>query len=368
MHTSRHGLSPRHGISPSLILAAACAFLLSTDVLPSVEAFGQEQAMAQREGRRLFRRRASRTAESGKPGDVQLTEIRTPRGKANPALGPGDYSRTITVGDRERVYHLHVPPSYDRTKPLPLVMNFHGGGGNPMQQRRDTQMDAVADKNNFIVAYGQGTSAFGKFLTWNVYLSDTYATKKNVDDIGYVKAMLDDLEDLFKIDAKRVYATGYSMGGIISYALACEMSDRIAAIAPVAATMQNPPETRKAKRPVPVMHFHGMKDDHCLFEGGVGENAKDKMDRPAASEGIDWWVKHNGAGDKPTKTGKVGEAEFIQYGEDNAPGTVVLWKVWNGGHTWPGGTSTLPEDRVGPVSQDIKASELMWEFFSRHSL
>jgi polyhydroxybutyrate depolymerase len=352
-----------------LLTASCLAMLLApAGVLP---ADGAEDAtglamMRRQRGGRL--RRLLSPSGGGDKETVALTEIKTPRDPQAPALGPGDYSRTLEVDGRTRAYHLHVPRRYDGTQPVPLVLNFHGGAGNAQQQRRDTQMDAVADTHGFIVAYGVGTSAFGKFLTWNIYLSETYATKRNVDDIGYVKAMLDDIEALFKIDTRRVYATGYSMGGILCYRLACELSDRIAAIAPVAATMQNPPETRKPTRPVPVMHFHGMLDDHCLYEGGVGENARDKMDRPAARDGILWWVAHNGVGPEPAKTGAVGQARYIRYGAEGAAGTVVIWEVGDGGHTWPGGQSTLPPDRVGPVSTSIDASAVMWDFFSRHAL
>ena len=364
IHASRLGFVSTARMLPAVLFC----FILADARLPAADDFGQAQAMMRRPGQRLLERRRQRSEKSEAKETVPLTEIKGAYDSPDYTLGPGNYTRTITVGGRERYYQLHVPASYNKSKPLPLVMNFHGGAGNPMQQRRDTDMDKVADQHGFIVAYGAGTSAFGKFLTWNIYLSDTYATKKNVDDIGYVKAMLDDLGHIFKIDEKRVYATGYSMGGILCYRLACELSDRVAAIAPVAATMQNPMETRNPKRPVPIMHFHGMKDDHCLFEGGVGENARDKMDRPAALDGIQWWIEKDGVGGQPVKTGKIGEAEYIQYGADDNPGTVVLWKVWNGGHTWPGGNSTLSEDRVGPVSHDINASERMWEFFSKHSL
>jgi polyhydroxybutyrate depolymerase len=355
--------------SPRTLIVTCLGALVLAAAFPP--AHGEEAApglamMRRQRGGRL--RRLLRPSGGGTKETVPLTEIKSPRGPDAPALGPGDYSRTLDVDGRTREYHLHVPRGYDGSRPVPLVLNFHGGAGNAQQQRRDTQMDAVADTHGFIVAYGVGTSAFGKFLTWNIYLSDTYATKKNVDDIGYVKAMLDDIEALFKIDTRRVYATGYSMGGILSYRLACEMSDRIAAIAPVAATMQNPPETRTPKRPVPVMHFHGMQDDHCLYEGGVGENARDKMDRPAATDGIQWWIGNNKVGPEPARTGAVGQAKYIQYGADGAAGEVVVWEVGDGGHTWPGGQSTLPPDRVGPVSTSINASEAMWDFFSRHAL
>ncbi|MBN1556703.1 MAG: hypothetical protein JW951_00995, partial [Lentisphaerae bacterium] len=354
---------------PLLLLVAVLVCLTAADAaLPAAPTLDDAQAMRRRPRGRLLERLRRQPSDTAGKETVPLTEIKGAADAPPFTLGPGNYERALTVGGRDRYYQLHVPPQYDAAAPLPVVLNFHGGAGNPMQQRRDTQMDAVADKNGFIVVYGAGTSAFGKFLTWNIYLSETYATKKNVDDIGYVKAVLDDLGGLFKIDEKRVYATGYSMGGILCYRLACELSDRIAAIAPVAATLQNPENTCRSDRPVPIMHFHGMRDDHCLFEGGVGENARDKMDRPSVREGIERFIRINGVPDTPTATGKIGAAEYIRYGAEGGPGTIVLWKIGDGGHTWPGGKSTLPEDRVGPVSRSINASEQMWTFFARHSL
>jgi polyhydroxybutyrate depolymerase len=269
---------------------------------------------------------------------------------------------------RPRFYDLYAPAGLAPDRPAPLVVNLHGGGGNPAQQRRDSGMDAVADAGGFRVAYGAGTSPRGPFLTWNVHQSRTYATLQRIDDVGYIRRVVDDVRSRVAVDARRIYATGFSMGGIVCYTLACTLADTFAAVAPVAAVMQTPPEQRRPGRPVPIIHFHGLRDRNCAFAGGVGPNARDTVPRPGVPESIAWWVRHNGVPDTPVRQGRIGAAEFTQYGEDRDPGTVILWTLHDGGHTWPGGRSTIPEARVGPVNRDIAASERMWEFFTGHPL
>lgn len=285
-----------------------------------------------------------------------------------PEAGPGDYRREIEVDGATRFYDLHVPPSCVGSAPAPLVLNFHGGCGNPVQQRADSCMDPVADAKGFIVAYTAGTSLFGTFLTWNVGLSHTYAGQNDIDDVGYARAVLSDVSTFLNIDATRVYATGLSQGGMFCYRLACEMSDKIAAIAPVAAVMHVPECDRKPVRPMPIIHFHGLRDQNVLYDGGPGRTPLGVVERPGVKETIEWWVSHNGLPPEPTREGGTGHATFKQFGSDVCEGEVMLWTLADGGHTWPGGESVLPEERVGAVNRDISASDLMGEFFNRHAL
>ncbi|MBN1556702.1 MAG: hypothetical protein JW951_00990 [Lentisphaerae bacterium] len=274
----------------------------------------------------------------------------------------------LRVQGEARYYLLYRPPGLDPARPAPLILNLHGGGGNPEQQRRDTGMDAVADAHGCAVVYGAGTSPLGPFLTWNVHVSQTYATRRNIDDVGYVQRVMEDVRGRVNVDPRRCYAAGFSMGGILCYTLACELSGVFAAVAPVSAVMQTPPDRRRPGRPVPIIHFHGLRDRNCVFDGGIGPNARDPVPRPGVRESIAWWVQHNGLDPEPSARGRRGAAEFEQYGADDHPGTVVLWMLHDGGHTWPGGETTIPEARVGPVNRDIAASRLMWDFFRRHPL
>ncbi len=149
----------------------------------------------------------------------------------------GDSTRTLTYEGIQRSYILHIPPSYDGSQAMALVMDFHGGGGTAQNQRRVSGFDPLADEKGFVVAYPNGTGRLGDvFLTWNGGTCCGYASHQNVDDVGFVRALVRDVQAVVKIDAKRIYATGLSNGGIMSYRLACEASDLIAAIGPVSGT------------------------------------------------------------------------------------------------------------------------------------
>ncbi len=290
---------------------------------------------------------------------------------------PGDYRRFVRFQGRLRFYDLHVPPGYT-DKPTPLVLLFHGGGGDPIQQRNDSQMDPVADREGFIIAYPAGTGKLRfRFLTFNAGICCGYAVKNNIDDVGFTKFIIEDLSKFFNIDRKRVYAAGFSNGAFMVYRLAVELSDEIAAIAAVSGGLRIDPYKYQPKRPISVIHFHGLKDEYVRFEGGLGkiaqqDKAKGKYVHPGKRWGVretlEWFMKWNGIPDKPVEKKRVGKAVCERYGPGKEGSEVVLWILEDGGHTWPGGRSSLPESLVGKINRDISASELIWEFFKKHSL
>src|SRR5688572_29721389 len=149
-------------------------------------------------------------------------------------LKPGDHSRALKMDERMRSYHVHVPPSYDPKKPMPVVIALHGAGMNGKMMKLYSDLDKKADAAGFIVVYPDGTGT-GSFLTWNS--GGLRLGARGADDVAFIRKMLDDLAGVAAIDSKRVFATGMSNGGMMSYRLAAELSDRIAAIAPVAGTM-----------------------------------------------------------------------------------------------------------------------------------
>jgi len=143
-------------------------------------------------------------------------------------------ARTIAVGDLQRRYRVHVPKSYDAANPTPVVVVFHGGGGNPESMVRLTGMNAKSDEAGSIVVYPFGTGMLADtLLTFNRGGCCGYAMQRKIDDVGFTRALLDDLATVATVDSKRVFATGLSNGGIMSHYVASELSDRIAAIAPV---------------------------------------------------------------------------------------------------------------------------------------
>jgi len=148
---------------------------------------------------------------------------------------PGDYEQSLTFGGRERRYLLHLPPSIRGAQPLPLVIVLHGGANTPEMAERMSGMSPKADSAGFIVAYPQGTTTPNDQLyTWNAGTCCGYALDNNVDDVGFIRALIEQLQAEYSIDPKRIFVNGISNGGMMAYRLGCELSDKLAAIAPIA--------------------------------------------------------------------------------------------------------------------------------------
>ncbi len=287
------------------------------------------------------------------------------------SLETGDYEFSLVHDGLTRKYFVHVPPSYNPSTPTPLVLNFHGGGGDPENQMTQSGMDAKSDSAGFIVVYPEGTgkSLAGKlFATWNAGRCCGYATENNIDDVGFVSAMLEDLESKFNVDEKKVYSTGLSNGALFSYRLACDLSDKIAAIAPVGA--QDSLNDCNQARKVPVMHFHGILDPSAPFEGGHcgGRLSGDPgWDCKSVPDYIEEWRIRNSCSEETETVYEQGEALCVKY--KNCEADVILCTMETGGHTWPSGSySSLGEAAVGKISTDISANDEMWKFFQQHSL
>lgn len=296
-----------------------------------------------------------------------------------PAALAGDYDERITVdsashpagdsashpaGDqRTRTYRVHIPPAPGHT-PLPLVIVLHGGGGNDDNAARMTGMSAKADRENFIVVYPDGSGRLGdKLLTWNSGNCCGYAAENNIDDVGFIRALIGKLQTQYPIDAQRIYVTGMSNGAMMAHRLACEASDLIAAIGPVAGALNV--ECQPA-RPVAVIAFNGMQDKHVLFQGGAPQKSLDSRPRvdTSVADTISFWVKHNRCQSTPLHTEK-GNILRDEYGGCAGDASVVLYTIKDGGHAWPGGQrGSLFGD--GPT-QEISATDLMWEFFKQHA-
>jgi len=192
---------------------------------------------------------------------------------------------------------------------------------------------------------------------------------QKVDDVAFTRALLDDLAKVAKVDAKRVYATGMSNGAIMAYRLASELSDRMAAIAPVAGPMGT--EKCSPKRPVPVMHFHGTEDQNAPFKGGKGKGISG-TDFYSVDHSIKAWIKANGCKEEPTTVKlpqKVDDGTTVEiktYGDGKDGSEVVLVVIEGGGHTWPGREPRLK--MLGKSTKNASANDLMWEFFKKHSM
>ena len=279
------------------------------------------------------------------------------------AAEPAGERFDVQVDGVQRTYYVYAPPGLARDKPAPVVLDFHGGGSDAATTARLTGMNRVADAHRFRVVYPEGV---GK--RWN----DTRGLSP-ADDVGFVSTILDRLRRDHGVDEKRVYATGISNGGFFTTRLACEMSRRVAAIAVVAATMPERLASQCApERPVSALFFFGDRDPLVKIDGGpVAVNRGRALSLAGA---VDLWRRHDGITrpaqreELPKRDASDGTSvvrESSSGGQDGSE--VVLYLIRGGGHTWPGGRPYLPLV-VGVTSNQVDASETIWEFFARHPM
>jgi polyhydroxybutyrate depolymerase len=258
-----------------------------------------------------------------------------------------------------------------------VVLNFHGGGAHARAQQAYARMDALADRKGFLVVYPDGTGPVReRFLTWNAGTCCGAAAGAQVDDVSFVRALLDDLAERHAYDPTRVYATGLSNGAMMSYRLAAELSERIAAIAPVAGSMAL--ARFSPARAVPVLHIHSVDDGRALYGGGLGAPyplTGTRVLHPPVEERLAQWARTNGCGAEPV----AGERREWQspagashtatrYAYPRCKAETVLWKLTGAGHVWPGGVLDYLPWLLGAGTRVIDANEEMWRFFSRHRL
>ena len=257
-----------------------------------------------------------------------------------------------------RSYELYVPPGYDGTTPLPVVLNFHGLTSSGPLQQEGTKMDELAAREDFIVAYPNGLDN-----SWNAGVCCGRSAETNVDDVGFTRAVIDDLGARGCIDTARVYATGMSNGGFLSHRLACEAADVIAAAAPVAAVLGIDESACNPSRPIPILQLNGTADPLVSYEGGG------LADSPSAQDSIDGWIARDGCSGEPQITYENGAATCETASDCDGEVSVTLCSIEGAGHCWPG--QPCPErlgSLVGEPTFDIDANEVMWELFSTAKL
>ena len=288
----------------------------------------------------------------------------------------GDNPVALRHGDRVRRFLVHVPPG--GAGPLPVVLNFHGGGSNAAQQRSYSGMDATADRHGFVVAYPEGTGIrLGQrhLLTFNAGRCCPPASRNNVDDVGFAEAIVGWLRRHLEIDGRRIYATGMSNGGMMAHRLAAE-SGVFAAVASVAGQLNV--ASFAPVRPVSVLEFHSVDDARARYGGGAGSRFPGTRPRnvfPPVQAGIDQWAAHNGCPPEPAvgpvRTGEPGTVDegqtvtVLRYGPGRAGTEVVLYRFTGAGHVWPGSGVALPRILGRPTTL-LDANEVMWRFFAAH--
>lgn len=268
---------------------------------------------------------------------------------------------TLMIFGRNRFFKVHLPLGYTVQKEYPVVFVFHGGGGNPDNIEKTTDFSAKADKEGFIVVYPYGTGSFPKkLLTWNTWDCCGYADKKNIDDVSFIKKVLEIIKTKYSVNQNMIFATGLSNGGMMCYLLACEMPDQFAAVAPVAATMFDENQC-PANSEISMIIFNSIDDKHIPYEGGIGDESIVKVEKMPVEKVVNFWVnKFNCVLLNKTEVSSYNKIDYM-----NKKGTeIIFYKMMGGGHSWPGGErGRLFADK--PV-KDVSATDLIWDFFKNH--
>jgi polyhydroxybutyrate depolymerase len=234
------------------------------------------------------------------------------------------------------------------SKPLPLILNFHGYSDSPEEQAGFSLMSDHAVAEGYVVAYPAGT---GGLRGWNAGACCGSAASSGIDDVAFTEALIEQIAATACIDRSRVYAVGYSNGGFLSHRLACELSDKIAGIASVAGVMGISP--CNPLRSIPVMQIHGTADAIVPYLGSLASGF------PSVDVTMEDWRQRSGCSEQTTTTYSQGDATCVAWEGCDSP--VSRCTIEGGGHTWPGGTA--PAIR-GALSTDLDATAAMWDFFN----
>ena len=274
---------------------------------------------------------------------------------------------TIAIDGLERTYLLHLPEKSASINNLPLVVILHGHGGSGKQIMKDSDFNIISDREKFIAVYPDGINK-----GWIDGRFDPADNSKH-DDVKFISDLIDTLILQYKIDTTRIFATGMSNGGFFSFHLTYKLSNRFLAIAPVCANIPKAfKNIYKPDYPVSLMLICGTADPLVKYEGGkIGfDFGKARGYSLSTDESIEIFLKLNKITGKPKmeeipNTDDNDNCDATKYtytgGIDNTD--VVLIKIENGGHAWPGGKHRLPKKLVGNACNDFKASEVIWEFF-----
>ena len=256
--------------------------------------------------------------------------------------------QTIIHEGVNREYVLYVPDSYDGSFSVPVVLNFHGFSGDAYQYMNEADMRILSESENFILIYPQGLDLEGE-PHWNA-CPNGGDNKSDVDDFGFIETLIEEIYSNYNIDLERIYAVGYSNGGMMAYGLANHKSELIAAVASVSGAMLDC--TGPTSHPMPVIHLHGTNDFDLPYNGNNYYNSVQNT--------LDYWINFNNTNKEPiVNFDNSGEIEIEHYVYDNGNNSVSVehYKYIGGYHIW-----------FMSTFQGQNTSELVWDFLSRYDI
>lgn len=279
---------------------------------------------------------------------------------------------SITTPDgRARTYRVHVPASLPHDRPVPLLLALHGGTGSGQQFETNSGFDALADAHHFIVVYPDGIEIGGRSIlahghVWNGGRCCGPAVTQNVDDVGFLSRVIDEVSKQYDVDPARVYAAGHSNGAIMAYRLACELSDTIVAIGVQAGSLEV--DTCAPSQPVSVIHIHGTADQNLPIDGGMGKGISRIAFRPprdavttfAAADGCPASSVTTVSPDNPDVTTEA-------WTPCHGGAAVEFVKVHGASHAWMGHPSArAARGLTGAPYMDYDSSAAIWTFLAAH--
>ncbi len=294
------------------------------------------------------------------PAEPTIVEEIEPTASPLPLFETGTYGDTIIHDGLERSYMVHVPEVANSGADLPLLLNLHGFTGTSSSQMNYADFRPIAEREGFILVYPQGT-LLGDDTHWNV---GSWTRESTADDIGFLTALIDIIIEDFNIDESRVYSIGHSNGGYMSFQLACQIGDKITAVASISGTMT--PENFNVcepTHPTPVLQVHGTSDTVIPYNGAVWTKSVDDV--------LAFWNDVNQVDAEPAiidipqnpDSTALSTVQRLQYSSADRGVMVEHILVEGGGHEWPGQNNV-----VGQVNLDLDINEEIWAFLSQFDL
>ncbi|HVU57815.1 MAG TPA: PHB depolymerase family esterase [Puia sp.] len=272
------------------------------------------------------------------------------------------YNGVMNIDGYDRSYLLNLPPDFYDTTGFPLVIMLHGFAGTAAQAERDYGVTDKGNAEHFIVVYPQGVGSDGPYhlRSWDAGNCCFVAQSDHIDDVHYISSLIDYLVANYKVDPKRVYVAGMSNGAMMAYTLACQLSDKIAAITSVSGTLIASSPCMPS-RTVPVLEIHSSQDIKVPFNGGFG---MDGVWFPAVDSGLNVLAALDSCG--PSQVTQYTGYSLTEWKGHDGNVAIDCYLTQDGGHSWPGGLK--PRTQADPPSIYLNATDLLWDFFQRYRL
>ncbi len=286
---------------------------------------------------------------------------------------PGQYTVETTSQGFARTAEVKIPQGYSAEKPPPLVLLFHGAGGDgAIALRKDGWADK-ADAEGFLVVAPTGlpvrprleASPLNNPRVWNSGQLNPRGPRAAIDDVAYTRQLLDELKEKVPYDPQRVFLAGHSNGGSMALKLAAQLSERFVAVGTVAGlvAVENP----QPKRPLPALYILGTQDPLMPLEGGEVKLPWTTRQNPPVRDGLEKWAASLGCETKPQTVSDKDAVQTVVYPskQPNGPTLTVLYLEGHG-HQWPGAKIVRRNSAGGPVNTRLDATDMLWKFFQSH--